>query len=247
MLSIEECHRGRTGKGKAAGLALLLSLPVLAPLPAAAAEAKEETSAELLAKIREAMARVRTTFTEFDLERTLDLFDEPLRSSGAMVFEQPSRVRWETCAPYQSILVSDGVSVAQLERIDGAWKRLQTGFPRALKGALDQVAAVHQGRVEEMERDFEVAAARRPDGVRMTLVPRSAELRKTMSALELGLLPDLSAAREIRLKEPNGDCTRIVFKNERRNVPLPDKTFDLAAPVDLKALQEAVHGGPERK
>ena len=231
----------------AAVLALPVLLPLLLPPPAAAAEAKEETSAELLAKIREAMARVRTTYTEYDQERTLDLFDEPLRSSGAMVFEQPDRIRWETCAPYQSILVSDGVSVAQLERVDGAWKRLRTGFPRALKGALDQVAAIHRGRVEEMERDFEVAAARRPDGVLMTLVPRSADLRKTISAFELVLRPDFSAARELRLKEPNGDSTRIVFRNERRNVTLPDKTFDLAAPVDLKALQEAVHGAPERK
>jgi outer membrane lipoprotein carrier protein len=239
--------RVRAHRGATAGLALLLWFPVLAPPQAAGAEAKEETSAELLVRIREAMTRVRTTYTEFDQERKLDLFDEPLRSEGALIFEQPNRVRWETVKPYQSILVSDGVSVAQFERVDGPWKKLQTGFPRALKTALDQVSAIHRGRVEEMERDFEVAAARRPDGVLLTLVPRSADLRKTLAAIELTLLADLSAAREIRLKEPNGDYTRIAFRNEKRNVPLPEKTFDLAAPVDLKTLQERVHGAAESK
>jgi outer membrane lipoprotein-sorting protein len=228
-----------------AALLTVLLLTGTGPVPAA--DAPGETSAELLAKIREAMARVRSTCTEFDQERKLDLFDEPLRSEGVLVFEQPNRVRWETVKPYQSILVSDGVSVAQFERADGPWKKLQTGFPQALKNVLDQVSAIHRGRVDDMERDYDVTATRHTDRVTMVLVPKSADLRKMMSAIELKLRPDLSAADEILLKEPNGDYTRIAFRNERRNVALPDRTFDLASPVDLKALQEAVHGGPERK
>jgi outer membrane lipoprotein carrier protein len=164
-----------------------------------------------------------------------------------MVFDRPNRVRWETCSPYQSILVSDGAAVAQFERQGDRWQKLQTGFPRAVKGVLDRVAAVRRGRMDELARDYDVSAARRPDGVALVLVPKAADLRRVLGAIELTLRPDLSSAQAILLKEPNGDYTRIVFRNERRNPALPDGTFDPVSPVDLKTLQERAHEGAEGK
>jgi hypothetical protein len=199
--------------------------------------------AELLAQIQDAMARVRTTYAEFEQERKLDLFDEPIRTEGVMVFEQPGRVRWETTSPYRSILLSDGKAVAQFEWTEGRWQKLQVGFPRALRQVLDQVAAIHGGRVDVMKRDYEVSAAKQADGIVLPLVPRSPGLRRSISSIELTLALDLTAARGMILKEPNGDYTRIAFRNERRDRPLPDGTFDLASPVELKMIRERVHGG----
>lgn len=208
---------------------------------------QEESSGELLSKIRESLRRVGSIYSEFEQERKLDLFEEPLRSEGVMVFSQPNRIRWETCKPYRSILVSDGASVAQFEWQEDRWKKLQTGFPGAFKKILDKVAAVCQGRVEELEREYEPSASKTKDGVVMTLVPREEEQRKAISAIELKLHPDLSGAREILLKEPNGDYTRISFRSERRNPSLPEKTFDVSEPVDLKFLKESVYGGAKGK
>jgi outer membrane lipoprotein carrier protein len=223
--------------------ALLLSVPLLL----AAAEAPEEAPEALLAKIQASLGTVRAAYCEFEQERTLDLFDEPLRSSGVMVFEAPGRVRWETVRPYESILVSDGSAVAQYEKVDGRWKRLQVAFPGALRGFLEKVTAIQRGQVEGLSREYEVTAARRPGGAVLTLVPRAPEARKTIAAIELALREDLSAATGVTLKEPNGDATRIVFKGEMRDPPLPEKTFDAAAPVDLKTLQERVHGAAKPK
>lgn len=217
------------------------------PLLLAAAEVPEETSAELLAKIQASLGKVRAAYCEFEQERTLDLFDEPLKSGGVMVFEAPGRVRWETVRPYESMLVSDGETVAQYEKVDGRWRRLQLGFPGALRGFLEKVTAIQRGQVEGLAREYEVAAARRPGGAVLTLVPRAPEARRTIAAIELALNGDLSAATGVVLREPNGDATRIVFRHERRDPPLPDKTFDPAAPVDLKTLQERVHGAAESK
>ena len=65
------------------------------------------------------MAAVRSVYMEFTQERHLSLFAEPLKSEGVMLIEKPDRIRWETTAPYQSILLGDHKSVAQFERWDG--------------------------------------------------------------------------------------------------------------------------------
>jgi len=58
------------------------------------------------------------------------------------------------------------------------------------------------------------------------------------------LLPDLSATREVVMNEPNGDLTRITFRNEKRDVEFPAKTFDQGKPLDIAAIQAAVKNAP---
>ena len=49
----------------------------------------------------------RSVYLEFTQERHLKLFTEPLKSEGVMLIERPDQIRWETTAPYQSILLGN--------------------------------------------------------------------------------------------------------------------------------------------
>src|SRR5690349_10740867 len=95
-------------------------------------------SKPILQDLQQKMSTLKTVWLEFTQERELKLFAEPLKSEGVMLISTPDQIRWETTAPYQSILLANHKSVAQFERTDGEWKKLKLGFPQMLKGVMDQ-------------------------------------------------------------------------------------------------------------
>jgi outer membrane lipoprotein-sorting protein len=189
------------------------------------------------------MASVRSVYLEFTQERVLKLFSEPLKTEGVMVIERPDKIRWQTSAPYQSILLGDQKTVAQFEFNDGKWEKLKLGFPQLLQRVMQQMALMNQGKLDALMTDYKISVATGATTV-LTMVPKDENVRGMMSSLEVHLLPDLSATREVVMNEPNGDLTRITFHNEKRDVSFPANTFDQTQPLDLALVQAAAKNAP---
>jgi len=197
-----------------------------------------------LEQIGRTMAKAQTVFTKFVQERHLSLFNEPLRSEGYLCFQKPNRIRWETTAPYKSILVSDGSSVAQFEWTDGQWKKLELGLGDALQNIVSQIAGVMEGRYTSGRGAYSASVTNGADGIVITLVPRNETIRKMMAAIEVHLAPALEATRRVVLRETGGDYTDIAFTEQVVNFELPQKSFDLNAPAEVAALQAAARAKP---
>ena len=197
----------------------------------------------ILQDLQRKMSSVRSVYLEFTQERHLKLFIEPLKSEGVMLIERPDKIRWETTAPYQSILLANRQSVAQFEREDGVWKKLKLGFPQMLKRVMDQMVLMHQGKLDALTSDFKIAVATGAVAV-VTMVPRDTNVLSMLSSLEIHLAPDLSATREVVMNEPSGDLTRILFLREKREVTFPSGTFDQSKPADVTAIQAAAANAP---
>ncbi len=192
--------------------------------------------APLLAELQRKMSTLTTVYLEFDQERHLALFSEPLKSSGVMVIDRPDLIRWETTTPYQSILLGNRKSVAQFEQVDGKWKKLKLGFPQMLKRVMEQMSLMHQGKLDALTADFTLSVATGSVAV-VTMVPKDKDVRSMLASLEIKMEPDFSATREVVMNEPNGDKTRILFRREKRGVKLPAGTFDQTKPLDVAAIQ----------
>ena len=186
--------------------------------------------------------RMSSVYMELTQERHLKLFTEPLRSEGVMLIERPEQIRWETTAPFQSILLANHKSVAQFERTDGEWKKLKLGFPQMLKRVMEQMVRMHQGKMDALTREYTVSVATGAVAV-VTLVPKDEGVRSILSSVEVRMLPDFSTTREVVLNEPNGDLTRIIFHRERRDVKFPPGTFDQTRPVAIADIKAAVDDG----
>ena len=199
----------------------------------------------VLQDLQRKMASVRSVFLEFTQERRLKLFNEPLKSEGVMLIDRPDSIRWETTAPYQSILLGDRKSVAQFEKNEGAWKKLKLGFPQMLKRVMEQMALMNQGKLDALTSDFTISVATNNAVVVLTLVAKDENVRAMMSSLEVRMQPDFSATREVVMNEPGGDSTRIIFKRERRNVTFPVGTFDQTKPLEIAALRAAERDAPQ--
>ena len=194
----------------------------------------------ILAKLQQKMSSLTSVYLEFTQERRLKLFAEPLKSEGVMMIDQPGMIRWETTAPFQSILLGNQKSVAQFEFTDGKWKKLKLGFPQMLKRVMDQMTLMHQGKLDALTSDFTLSVSTGAVTV-VTMVPKDENVRSMLAALEIHLQPDLSATREVIMREPGGDLTRIIFNREKRSVKFPDKTFDQAKPLDIAVIKKAVN------
>ena len=198
---------------------------------------------QALLDLQAKMAAVKSVYLEFTQERVLKLFSDPLKSEGVMLVERPDKIRWETTAPYQTILLGNRDSVAQFEFTDGKWEKLKLGFPQLLQRVMQQMSAMNQGDIGAMLNDYTASVATNTDVV-LTFVPKDENVRGMMSSLEVHLPPDLSTTREVVMNEPGGDLTRIMFKNEKRDVAFPAGTFDQAKPLAIAGVKAAVNHAP---
>lgn len=193
----------------------------------------------VLAELRQRMSSVTSVYLEFTQERHLKLFAEPLRSAGVMMIDRPGQIRWETTEPYRSILLGDQKSVAQFEFADGKWSKLKMGFPQMLKRVMDQMTLMHQGKLDALTADFSISVSTGAVAV-VTMTPRDADVRSMLSALEIQLDADLATTRQVVMREPGGDFTRINFIRERRGVKFPADTFDQSRPAELSAITKSI-------
>src|SRR6202034_1586123 len=157
---------------------------------------------------------------------------------------RPDQIRWETTSPYQSILLGDKKSVAQFESTDGKWEKLKLGFPQMLQRVMDQMSLMNQGKLDALTSDYTISVATNNSAAVLTLVPKDENTRAVLSSLEVKMLPDFSATREVVMNEPNGDLTRIIFNLEKRNVKFPPGTFDQTKPLEIAAVKAAVGDAP---
>ncbi len=108
---------------------------------------------------------------------------------------------------------------------------------------MQQMAAMNQGKVSAMLSDYTVSVTTNSDVV-LTCVPKDASVRGMLSSLEIKLLPDLSATREVVMNEPNGDLTRITFTRTKYDATFPPDTFNQIKPLAIADVQAAVNHAP---
>jgi len=198
----------------------------------------------ILQDLQRKMSSLGSVYFELTQERHLKLFTDPLKSEGVMLIERPDRIRWETTAPYQSILLGDKKSVAQFEFADGKWEKLKLGFPQMLQRVMDQMSLMNQGRLDALTSDYTISVATNQTVAVLTLVPKDKNVRGTLSSLEVRMQPDFSATREVVMHEPNDDFTRIIFNREKREVKFPPETFDQAKPAAIEAIRATMSNAP---
>ena len=108
-----------------------------------------------------------------------------------------------------------------------------------LRRVMEQMVQMNQGKLDALTSDYTISVATGNLAV-VTLVPKDKSIRSILSSLEVKMLPDFSATREVVMNEPSGEFTRLVFRRERREVKFP--------PGHLRSDRPAGHrrraGGP---
>ena len=112
-----------------------------------------------------------------------------------------------------------------------------------LQRVMEQMTLMHQGKLDALTGDYTVSVVTGSEAA-IVLAPKDANVRSMLEAIEMRMDPEFKAVREIVMKEPGGDFTRIVMRNERRDVTFPPGTFDQNKPSDLAAVKAALSHAP---
>ncbi len=223
---------------------IIASLIVVCALAAAAfpADTPPPSSATdaLLAELGVKLGSVDTLCAEFVEERHISILTEVMTSRGILFFSKPDRIRLEMTQPYKSILLAAGDSVARYEFVDGRWQKLDAGDAAAAAVVTGQIAAWLAGRFSDSTNVFDITAQFGAED-QVVLTPKNAKLAEAISSIALTLTSAHDGVTSVLVTQPDGDFTRMVFSDVRKNIALDAALFDtsLDVPSPGEALSDA--------
>jgi outer membrane lipoprotein carrier protein len=196
-------------------LAVLGSVANSAPL-------SEGDLKNLLATIRQN----RVTQADFQEQRMIRLMRKPILSGGKVWFQPPNKFRREVKGNSPSLTLSDG---SQLWIYYPNFKSAER-YPLGKGSPLDStVAAINSSlNLEDIENTFQIAAAKTGNGYELTLLPRTASMKRVFQKLDLQINDQLRVDRTDMLL-PNGDRIVTTYSNQTRG-PVPASMFEFTPP-----------------
>src|SRR6266705_1391813 len=201
---------------------LLLSLTCIAN----SAPVSEAVFINLLAGIRK--NRIRQA--DFQEQRVIHLMKNPILSSGKVWFQPPNKFRREVKGSSPSLTVSDG---RQLWIYYPNFKSAER-YSLGKRSPLDStVAAINSAlNLENIESTFQITAAKIDSSYELTLIPRTASMKRVFQKLDLRINENLQAARTDMLL-PNGDRIVTSYSNQT-SASVPPSTFEFTPPPDTE-------------
>ena len=169
----------------------------------------------------------RTTQADFQEERVMRLMKKPIVASGKIWFQPPNKFRREVKGNSPSITVSDG---RQLWIYYPNFKSAER-YPLGKSSPLDStVAAINSAlNLENIENTFQINATKSDKVYDLTLLPRTASMKRVFQKLDLHIKENLGVERTDMLL-PSGDRIVTSYSNQTR-APIPGSTFEFKPPA----------------
>jgi outer membrane lipoprotein-sorting protein len=203
--------------------ATLLSSLLLLSAPALAACG---STAECLRRVEVEQRDLRTLRARFVQIKRLSLLDEPLESSGQLLFKRPDRVRWEMVKP-EPLTVVINRGALHIPGVPESEQQALSASP--VTAMLSQLGGLFTGELSALEGGFEITATDRESEIVVQLVPREAAWRQSYRRIEIAFAEPKVIISRIRLENALGDTVDIRFEEPARNVEIADSAFDIGA------------------
>ena len=179
---------------------LLLSGAAAAPTGARAADSDLDRLMTLLAQRKHG----HVSFVE---QKFIALLDRPVESSGELLYEAPDHLEKRTLKPRPESLVLEG-GIVSVQRGRRHYELDLKQYPQVVP-FIESIRATLAGDRAALERVFTVDFAGSFERWRLELVPRNAQLAKTMREIHIEGQKDLIHSVEIR--EADGDRSLLTI------------------------------------
>ena len=147
--------------------------------------------------------------------------------TGTLAVARPGKVRWESDAPYEQLVVSDATTLWLYD------PDLEQVTVRPFSSDISRTPAVlFIGEVRDLERDYRVSAERNGDRVQYLLEPRGDDALYERIAIEF----DGDTPVAMALWDSLGQTTRIDFSEVRVNAELDPEEFSFTPPPGVDIL-----------
>lgn len=168
------------------------------------------------AGVRARLAKPALLRGEFEQEKRLQGFRNPLKSSGSFLLMRDRGIAWDTRAPFaSSTRLTRGKLLAKMP--DGSTQVLiDAGASPGMAAVNALLMALVAGDLDALATRFVLQESLRQDGWTLVLRPRDPALKQAFASI---VLAGDRYVRSVEIVEAGGDRTRIRFDALREGPP----------------------------
>ncbi len=208
---------------------ILLTLLGIAPIAYASPMSQSDID-QLIQRLQVLHNNQPSLQRNFREERHLAMLKEPVVNEGKVWFTLADKIRREIAGKTPSTTVIDGKKMSiyypnyqQLEVYDLEKRPMIKDSLRALTAGLN---------FREIGSYYNVEGSKDGNTYHITLTPKTASVKKLVKTVDLTLDGNLTPSQVV-VEDARGQKFTITYTNVRRE-PIPDSTFEFAAPPGTK-------------
>ena len=186
----------------------------------------EQSVEDVLSRLEEKMADIKTLETDFVQEKELAIFDRKIILKGKIFLQKPNLFAWHTEEPTRySMIIKDDVILQWDEDIDQVQKVNMKDNP-AFQTVVGQMRKWLSGIYMSLLEEYSVIILRQ-NPVSLKFMPRENTMAyNIINYVRIVFREDERYIHEIYIKEKTGDSTLLRFNDTMLNTPIDDAAWE---------------------
>jgi outer membrane lipoprotein carrier protein len=176
----------------------------------------------LKSKVKVTADKTSSIQSDFTQYKHMEFLTNDIETQGKMLFKAPRLVKWQYTTPFKysvifkqdQILIDDGGNKSQVD----------IGSHKLFKELNGLIISSVKGDMFNEER-FEMSYKQNTKEYVVTFIPKDKKIREYIGSFVLNFEKTTALVQSVKMVEPTGDYTLIVFKNRVLNSPLSDAEF----------------------
>jgi len=182
---------------------------------------------ELLARLEERAAELRTLKADFVQEKHLAVLDRPLVLKGTLLMQKPDHFSWIVREPLGYAMVIRGDVVHQWNEDTGQVDKISLSENPHFQMAIRQLRDWLSGSYRSILGDYAVSVVGQ-EPLRLRFVPRDTAVpRELIESVTIEFERDERYVHEIKIVERSGDWTLLTFVDTLLNDPIAPSAWDV--------------------
>ena len=164
---------------------------------------------------------IKTIKTDFTQYKHMDFLSKDIETSGKMSFKAPNLLNWQYTKPYNYSIVFKNNKVFINDQ--GKKNTVDAGNSKLFEKINKMIVGSVSGNVFD-DKEFTISYFKTKEFY-ITKLPKTKEVQKYIKQIDLFFPINDVTVSQVKLIEPSGDFTKIVFKNKQLNAKIDDSAF----------------------
>ena len=165
---------------------------------------------------------IKTIKTDFVQYKHMDFLSKEIETSGKMYFKSPNLLNWQYTKPYNYSIVFKNNKVYINDQ--GKKNTVDAGSSKIFEKINKMIVGSVSGNMFD-DKEFTILYFKNKDFYITKLSPKTKEIQKYIKQIDLYFPINDVTVSQVKLNEPSGDYTKIVFKNKMLNAKIEDSVF----------------------
>lgn len=175
----------------------------------------------LRTKVKEVAAQTETIRSEFTQYKHIDFLANDIESKGSLAYKAPNMVKWEYSEPFAYAVLFKNKTLYIND--DGKKNSMDLSSNKVFKQLNELITSSIRGDMFDEER-FSISYFSKDENSIVHFLPKDEQFSEFIQAFHL-TFNEKGEVDQVKMIEPSGDYTQIVFSNRSTNQVLSDADF----------------------